>query len=144
MQYTLQREICKKSSQIVLWVRLGLGQVRFWVKLELGFGQVRFRLGFGQVWGRFGLGQPLIYQQRLKEFLIQGETIPSIGCRICWQLELHRYLHQPLQFVPIIILQCRFSLLSFCFFHAQKVLIQSKMWTYRRKGYQNVRNQKFK
>ena len=44
----------------------------------------------------------VIYQQRLMEFLIQGEAKQ----RICRQLELHRYLHQPLQFVPIIILQC--------------------------------------
>ena len=44
----------------------------------------------------------VIYQKRLKEFLIQGEAIPSIGYRICRQLELHRYLHQPLKFVPII------------------------------------------
>ena len=48
----------------------------------------------------------VIYQQRLKEFLIQSEAIPSIGYRIYQQLELQRYLPQPLQFVPIIILRC--------------------------------------
>ena len=48
----------------------------------------------------------VIYKYRLKEFLIQGEAIPSIGNRIYQQLELQRYSPQPLQFVPIIILQC--------------------------------------
>ena len=40
----------------------------------------------------------VIYQQRLKGFLIQGEAIPSIGYRICQQLEFYWYFHQALQF----------------------------------------------
>ena len=52
----------------------------------------------------------VIYQQRLKEFLLQCEAISSIGYRIYQQLELQQYSPQPVQFVPIIMLQCIHSI----------------------------------
>ena len=62
----------------------------------------------------------VIYQQRLKEFLIQGigklpfigklpieaEAIPGIGQGKYQQLELQRYSPQPVQFCTCIHLQC--------------------------------------
>ena len=68
----------------------------------------------------------VIYQQRLKEFLIQGigklpfigklpieaEAIPGIGQGKYQQLELQRYSPQPVQFCTYIYLQCFHSSFS--------------------------------